>query len=71
MGTRFDTLDFVAPARSFGVDGYRVERAGDLPGILARALRSRRPVVVDIPVDYRENEKLGIDLWKLAPSVLE
>jgi acetolactate synthase-1/2/3 large subunit len=71
MGTRFDNPDFVALARSFGVDGYRVERAGDLPGILARALRSRGPVVVDIPVDYRENEKLGIDLWKLAPDVLE
>jgi acetolactate synthase-1/2/3 large subunit len=70
MGTRFGNPDFVALARSFGVDGYRVDRAGQLPGILARALRARGPVVVDIPIDYRENEKLGIDLWKLAPDVL-
>jgi acetolactate synthase-1/2/3 large subunit len=70
MGTRFDNPDFVALARSFGVDGYRVESAGQLPAILARALRARGPVVVDVPIDYRENEKLGIDLWKLAPDLL-
>jgi acetolactate synthase-1/2/3 large subunit len=70
MGTRFDNPDFVALAHSFGVDGYRVDTAGQLPGILARALRARGPVVIDVPIDYRENEKLGIDLWKLAPDVL-
>ena len=48
----------------------RVERAGDLPGVLAKALAARGPVVVDIPIDYAENEKLGIDLWKLAPEAL-
>ncbi len=71
MGTRFDNPDFVALARSFGVEGHRVERAGQLPGILAKALRARGPVVVEIPIDYRENEKLGIDLWKLAPNLLD
>ena len=25
-------------------------------------------MVVDIPIDYAENEKLGVDLWKLAPD---
>ena len=69
-GTRFDNPDFVALARSFGVEGVRVERAGDLPGVLARALAASGPVVVDIPIDYAENEKLGVDLWKLAPEAL-
>jgi len=48
----------------------RVERAGDLPAILAKALDSSGPVVVDIPIDYAENDKLGIDLWQLAPEAL-
>jgi acetolactate synthase-1/2/3 large subunit len=69
-GTRFDNPDLVGLARAFGVDGVRVERAGDLPGILAKALESSGPVIVDIPIDYAENDKLGIDLWQLAPEAL-
>jgi acetolactate synthase-1/2/3 large subunit len=69
-GTRFDNPDFVGLARAFGVDGVRVQRAGDLPGILAQALDSSGPVVIDIPIDYAENDKLGIDLWQLAPEAL-
>jgi len=67
-GTRFDNPDFVQLAQAFGCEGLRVERAGQLPGVLAQALAARGPVIVDIPVDYAENEKLGIDLWKLAPE---
>jgi len=69
-GTRFDNPDLVGLANAFGVDGVRVERAGDLPAILAKALASSGPVVVDIPIDYAENDKLGIDLWQLAPEAL-
>ena len=70
-GTRFGNPDFVALAQAFGVEGLRVEKAGDLPGILKRALAAKGPVVVDIPIDYTENEKLGIDLWKLAGTTEE
>jgi len=69
-GTRFENPDFVALARSFGLEGLRVRRAGDLPAVLVRALNTQGPVLVDIPIDYRENEKLGVDLWKLAPETL-
>ncbi len=69
-GTRFDNPDFVALARAFGVEGVRVQRAGELPRVLAKALKAPGPVVVDIPIDYAENEKLGVDLWKLAPDAL-
>ena len=69
-GTRFGNPDLVGLAHAFGVDGVRVERAGDLPAILAKALDSSGPVVVDIPIDYAENDKLGIDLWQLAPEAL-
>ena len=56
-------------ARSFGVPGLRAEKAGDVKP-LPPALRHAGPVVVDIPIDYAENEKLAIDLWKLAPGAL-
>ena len=69
-GTRFDNPDLVDLAHAFGVDGVRLERAGDLPRILAKALDSSGPVVVDIPIDYAENDKLGVDLWQLAPEAL-
>jgi len=70
MGTRFGNPDFVGLARSFGLEGFRVRRAGDLPGVLREAFACSGPVVVDVPIDYSENEKLGIDLWKLAPDLL-
>jgi acetolactate synthase I/II/III large subunit len=69
-GTRFENPDFVALAHAFGLEGLRVQRAGDLPQVLAKALMAPGPVVVDIPIDYAENEKLGVDLWKLAPEAL-
>ncbi len=69
-GTRFGNPDFVALAHAFGLDGYRVARAGDLRPVLERALAASGPVVVEVPIDYRENDKLGTDLWKLAPGLL-
>ena len=44
-------------------------RAGELLPMLRRGLRHTGPVVVDIPIDYAENDKLGIDLWQLAPGL--
>jgi acetolactate synthase-1/2/3 large subunit len=70
-GTRFDNPDFVALAQSFGVAGLRFERAGDVRTTLQKAFAVDGPVVVDVPIDYAENEKLGIDLWKLAPGALD
>jgi len=69
-GTRFENPDLVGLARSFGVDGVRVDRAGDFRPIVDKALDSRGPVVIDIPIDYAENNKLGVDLWQRAPEAL-
>jgi acetolactate synthase-1/2/3 large subunit len=69
-GTRFGNPDFVALAAAFGVEGMRVRTAGELPAVLEKAFAVRGPVVVEIPIDYTENEKLGLDLWRLAPDVV-
>jgi len=51
-----------------------VEHIFGIPGEetldLNEALDSSGPVVVDIPIDYAENVKRGIDLWQLAPEAL-
>lgn len=68
-GTRFGNPDFVALAQAFGLEGFRVERAGELTPVLRRAFAASGPVIVEVPIDYRENDKLGIDLWQLAPGL--
>jgi acetolactate synthase-1/2/3 large subunit len=52
---KFGNPDFVHYAESFGARGYRVEAADDLPSILHEAFLQQGPVVIDCPVDYREN----------------
>jgi acetolactate synthase I/II/III large subunit len=65
-GVTFGNPDFVALARAFGARGYRVESAKDLRPILADALAADAPSIVDVPIDYRENEKLTERLGQLV-----
>jgi benzoylformate decarboxylase len=44
-------LDFVALARGMGCVGQRVTDAGDVDRVLAEALASNGPALVDIAVD--------------------
>jgi acetolactate synthase I/II/III large subunit len=45
-------------AEAFGCRGYRVEAAAQLLPILEEALAQPTPVIVDCPVDYRDNDQL-------------
>ncbi|WP_419894198.1 acetolactate synthase AlsS [Ligilactobacillus salivarius] len=58
-GVNFGSVDFVKYAESFGATGLRVEKAQDLEKVLDQAFATEGPVVVDIPVDYRDNKELG------------
>ncbi len=49
-GTALPDLDFVALAAGHGVPGVRVAQADDLAGVLAAALRSAGPMLVEIVV---------------------
>ncbi len=60
------STDFVMLARSMGVDGARVERAGDLEGMIETAIKSNRPYLVEVPVD-REIRPVGTGTWQLPP----
>lgn len=58
-GVNFGPVDFVKYAESFGATGLRVEKPADLGKVLDQAFATEGPVVVDIPVDYSDNVKLG------------
>lgn len=61
----FGNPDFVAYAESFGARGYRVESADTLGPTLERAFADEDVVVVEVPVDYRENMRLTEKLERL------
>jgi benzoylformate decarboxylase len=44
-------VDFVALATSFNVHGARISRAADFPGLLAQAIASGEPMLLDVPID--------------------
>jgi acetolactate synthase-1/2/3 large subunit len=43
--------DFAALARSFGAEGRRVERTEEMAEAITTAIDSRRPYVLDVPID--------------------
>ncbi len=59
----FGNPDFVKFAESFGAIGYKIQSADELKPVLIDAFSKDKPVVIDCPVDYRENlrivEKFG------------
>jgi len=58
--------DFVMLARSFGVGAARVDRAGDLEGVLETAIKANRPYLVEVMVD-RDIRPVGTGTWSLPP----
>lgn len=63
---RFNNPDLVAYAESFGAKGYRIESTDQLLPTLERAFADNTVVVIDCPVDYRENMKLTEQLGNLV-----
>ncbi len=65
----FNNPDLVRYAESFGAKGYRVETAAELLPILRQALADDTVVVIDCPVDYRENLRLTAELGEMVCPV--
>ena len=57
-GVDFGPVDVAAFAEAFGARGLRIDRADQIAPTLERALAMQGPVVVGIPVDYRDNHQL-------------
>lgn len=54
----FGNPDFVKLACAFGLTGYRIEKEEELSAIFKKAIEEKDSVLIDCPVDYRENLKL-------------
>ncbi|MEM6256100.1 MAG: acetolactate synthase large subunit [Cyanobacteria bacterium P01_D01_bin.156] len=52
---KFNNPDFVALAKSFGLQGYRINATEEFIPTLKAALEADVPVIIDCPIDYGEN----------------
>ena len=66
-GVEFGPVDVIRFAEAFGARGLRIENPDRIAPTLKQALGMQGPVVVGIPVDYRDNHKL---MEIVHPSVL-
>jgi acetolactate synthase I/II/III large subunit len=53
-GVDFTPPDFAAIAQAFGIPGHRARDISDARDRMERALASRTPLLIDVPIDYRE-----------------
>lgn len=60
-GVDFGPVDFVKYAESFGARGYRVDGKESFEQSLKQVLEEVKhgPILIDIPIDYKDNIKLG------------
>jgi acetolactate synthase-1/2/3 large subunit len=56
--------DFAAMARSAGIDGFSVDRPGDLSDALRAAIEARRPCLIDANISADKNPG-GAGVWEL------
>ncbi|MGT2721093.1 acetolactate synthase AlsS [Streptococcus porcinus] len=60
-GVQLGNVDFVKYAEAFGAKGYRVDSKQEFNERLAQAIKESEhgPVLIDIPIDYKDNGRLG------------
>jgi acetolactate synthase-1/2/3 large subunit len=57
-GLNFGNPDFVKYAEAYGAHGARAEKTEDVPGLLSHALNTPGVHLIELPVDYRENDRV-------------
>ena len=50
--------DFVKYAEAYGATGHRVANAESLPNLLASALEAPGVQLIEVPMDYSENDRI-------------
>ena len=61
-GVSLGPVDVVRFAEAFGARGLKIERPEEISSTLKKALAMQGPVVVGVPVDYRDNHRLMEDV---------
>ena len=64
FGLDFDNPDFVKYAACYGAKGVRITKTGQLPKILQSSLKQGGVQLIEVPVDYSENEKVFLQELK-------
>jgi acetolactate synthase I/II/III large subunit len=62
----FGNPDFIKLAESFGFNAIKIDSATDLSKALEKAVQLNKPVLIDCPVDYKENMKLTETLKNIS-----
>ncbi len=57
-GVHFEAIDVVKYAESFGAKGFSVTHTDELLPTLKEAFKQKGPVLIDIPIDYKDNPGL-------------
>ena len=70
FGLDYGNPDFVKYAQAYGAEGHRVESSEKLAGILKNCLDSPGVHLVEVPVDYSENERVLIEELKAKTCIL-
>ena len=69
-GMALGNPDFVKYAEAYGARGHRPKAAGDLGSMIERAFGAGGVHVIDVPVDYSENDRiLNHEIRELASAV--
>lgn len=69
-GLDYGNPDFVEYAHSYGAHGHRVEKAEELVPLLEKCHNSSGVHVIDLPVDYSENDRiLNYEIRELSSKV--
>ncbi len=72
FGMTFGNPDFVKYAESYGANGTRVDDIGQFKQVLEDAFRGGGVHLVNVPVDYSENERVLVkELRERLPTILE
>ena len=61
FGLSFGNPDFVRYAESYGARGHRVDKVGGLNEAVLECCRSGGVHLIDVPIDYSENQRVLID----------
>lgn len=60
-GLEFSNPDFVQYANSYGATGHRIEKTDDLAPTFEKAFAAGGVHLVEVPIDYSENQRVLID----------
>ncbi|MZH46314.1 MAG: acetolactate synthase large subunit [Nitrospinae bacterium] len=70
FGLDYGNPDFVKYAESYGATGHRLKSTEQLPELLNQCLEAKGVQLIEVPVDYSENEKVLIDELNARTCIL-